>query len=70
MTAATKKIKNTHIKDKHEESYDVFQVLKVERVSLPHKERWVLTCYEKQVNLKKTKKGNKEQDAPSIAHNA
>ena len=55
MTTAMKKIKNTHSKDKHEESYVVFQILKVERVSLPHKEIWVLTCYEHQAKLKKTK---------------
>ena len=55
MTVAMKKIKNTHNKDKHEKSYVVFQILEVERVSLPHKESWVLTCYEQQAKLKKTK---------------
>ena len=55
MTAAMKKIKNTHSKDKHEKSYVVFQILEVEHVSLPHKEIWVLTCYEQQEKLKKTK---------------
>ena len=55
MAVAMKKIKNTHNKDKHEESYVVFQILKVERVSIPHKEIWVLTCYEQKAKQKKTK---------------
>ena len=54
MTVAMKKIKNKHSKDKHEKSYVVFQI-EVERVSLPHKESWFLTCYEQQAKLNKTK---------------
>ena len=55
MTGAMKKIKNTQSKDKHEKSYVVFQN-EVECVYLPNKESWVLTCYEQQAKLKKTKK--------------
>ena len=48
-------------------TYVVFQGGE-ERVSLPHNEVWGLTCYEQQAKEKKQK--IKEQEAPSIAHNA